>query len=322
MIKRTQNKVAESRFTLPVVMAYAIAVWLASGLLLPSIPFSSNILLRGAWVQFVSFLLSAFLMVELNNGNALIRIYSRMVSSSFIVLACAANMLFGSMAGAIVQLCVVASLTTFFHSYQDKQSMGWIFYTFLFIGLASTVFVQILYYVPFFWLMMQIQLASFGWRTFWASLIGLLTPYWFILPVAIYQEEFGRFVTHFEQLAVFQLPDYSLLTVNQVVIFAFVVTLALTGSIHYWRNSLSDKFRIRQLYGCFTVLTVVTIAFIVAQPQHFQALMHILIIATSPLIGHFLALTYTRITNYAFYVICAAALLITLLNLWMPSLSF
>jgi hypothetical protein len=100
------------------------------------------------------------------------------------------------------------------------------------------------------------------------------------------------------------------------------VTLALTGSIHYWRNSLSDKFRIRQLYGCFTVLTVVTIAFIVAQPQHFQALMHILIIATSPLIGHFLALTYTRITNYAFYVICAVALLITLLNLWMPSLSF
>ena len=146
MIKRTQNKVAESRFTLPVVMAYAIAVWLASGLLLPSIPFSSNILLRGAWVQFVSFLLSAFLMVELNNGNALIRIFSRMVSSSFIVLACAANMLFGSMAGAIVQLCVVASLTTFFHSYQDKQSMGWIFYTFLFIGLASTVFVQILYW--------------------------------------------------------------------------------------------------------------------------------------------------------------------------------
>ena len=232
------------------------------------------------------------------------------------------QLLFGSMAGAIVQLCVVASLTTFFHSYQDKQSMGWIFYTFLFIGLASTVFVQILYYVPFVWLMMQIQLASLDWRTFWASLIGLLTPYWFILPVAIYQEEFGSFVTHFEQLAVFQLPDYSLLTVNQVVIFAFVVTLALTGSIHYWRNSLSDKFRIRQLYGCFTVLTVVTIVFIVAQPQHFQALMHILIIATSPLIGHFLALTYTRITNYAFYVICAAALLITLLNLWMPSLSF
>lgn len=32
-IKRTQNRVAESRLTLSAVMVYAIAVWLAGGLL-------------------------------------------------------------------------------------------------------------------------------------------------------------------------------------------------------------------------------------------------------------------------------------------------
>lgn len=322
MIKRTQNKVAESRFTLPVVTAYAIAVWLACGLLIPTIPLSGSMLLQGAWVQFVCFLLSAFLMVELNNGNALIRIYSRMVSGSFIVMFCAANILFSSITGAIVQLCVVASLATFFNSYQDKQSMGWTFYTFLLIGLASTVFIQILFYVPILWLMMLTQLTSLSWRTFWASLLGLLAPYWFILPVAINEENLWRFVNHFMEIATFQLPDYSQLTLNQVADFAFVVVMALTGCIHYWRNSLKDKFRTRQLYGCFIILAFFTIAFIAAQPQHYPELMNILIIATAPLIAHFQALTHTRITNYAFYVVCSLALLLTLFNLWMPSLTF
>ncbi|MDR9825015.1 hypothetical protein RCJ22_05260, partial [Vibrio sp. FNV 38] len=89
MIKRTQNHVAESRFTLPVVVLYAIAVWLASGLLIPSVPITSEGLWKGAWVQFVCFFVSAYVLVELNNSNALIRIYSRTVSCSFIVLLCA-----------------------------------------------------------------------------------------------------------------------------------------------------------------------------------------------------------------------------------------
>ena len=79
MIKRMQNHEAESSFTLPAVSAYAVAVWLASGLLIPHIPFTAQELAGGAWMQLVCFVVSAYLMVELNNSNALIRIYSRTV---------------------------------------------------------------------------------------------------------------------------------------------------------------------------------------------------------------------------------------------------
>ena len=51
MLKRRQNRVAESRMTLPVVMAYSIAIWLLSGLLLPDVPMTFGGLWRGAWVQ-------------------------------------------------------------------------------------------------------------------------------------------------------------------------------------------------------------------------------------------------------------------------------
>lgn len=323
MIKRTQNHVAESRFTLTVVVVYAITVWIASGLLVPTVPITSAELLRGAWVQFACFLISAYLMVELNNSNALIRIYSRTVSCSFIVLLCAGCFMFSSLGGAIVQLCMVAACIAAFHCYQNKLSMGWTYYAFLCIGLASTIFIQILFYVPFFWAMMYFRLTSLSWRTFFASIFGLLTPYWFALPVMAYQGSIDLLWSHFTALADFQIPFvYHQISLNELLLFVFVVALGITGTIHYWRQKSADSIRIRMLFGCFIQMWMLTTVFIVLQPQHYDVLIRILIINVSPLIGHFLALTYTRITNIAFYVICCVALLLTLFSLWMPSLTF
>ncbi len=323
MVKRTQNHVAESRFTLPMVVVYAIGVWIASGLLIPAIPITTAEVMKGAWVQFACFLISAYLMVELNNSNALIRIYSRTVSCSFIVLLCAGCFLFGSLGGSIVQLCVVASYIAGFHSYQNKQAVGWIFYAFLCVGLASTVFIQILYYVPLLWAMMFFRLTSLSWRTFFASIIGLLLPYWFAVPLLVYQGGTGMLLRHFAAIADFQLPfDYQQVTVNELLLFVFVVALGITGTIHYWRQKSADGIRIRLLFGCFIQAWMLTTVFIVLQPQHYDMLIRILIINVSPLIAHFLSLTYTRYTNIAFYVICTVALLLTILNLWMPSLTF
>lgn len=321
--KQTQNIVAESRFSLPVTIAFSIAVWLASGLLIPAVPITATGILQGAWVQFACFLLSAYLMVELNNSNALIRIYSRMVSCSFLVLTCAACFHFASMAGAIVQLCFIAAYTMLFRCYQDKQSVGWTYYAFLCIGLASTASVHILYYVPLLWAMMSFQLTSFSWRTFSASLLGLATPYWFFLPFALFMGNYERIGTHFAEFVQLQFSlKFYQLTVNQLLLFIFVVALALTGIIHYWRNSYSDNIRIRQFFGCFTGMAIATIIFILLQPQHYDVLIRILIINVSPLIAHFISLTRTRITNIAFYAICITAVVLTFLNLWMPSLTF
>ena len=323
MTKRTQNQVAESRFTLTVVVVYAIAVWMASGLLIPTVPITSAELLRGAWVQFACFLISAYLMVELNNSNALIRIYSRMVSCSFIVLLCAGCFLFSSLGGAIVQLCVVAACIAAFHCYQNKRSMGWTYYAFLCIGLASTVFVQILFYVPFFWAMMYFRLTCLSWRTFFASVFGLLTPYWFATPVMAYQGSVDLLLSHFSALADFVIPfTYYQVSLNELLLFVFAVALGITGTVHYWRQKSADSIRIRMLYGCFIQTWILTAVFILLQPQHYDMLIRILIINVSPLIGHFLSLTFTRVTNIAFHVICAVALLMTLFSLWMPSLTF
>lgn len=314
MIKRTQNKIAESRFTLPVTALYGVGIWLLCGL--PR---------QQWWGQFTCFILTTYLMVELNNGNALIRIYSRSVSAAFIILSCAACFLFPSLAGAFAGLCFVASLLMIFHSYLDRESPGWTFYTFMFLSLGTLAKVHLLWFVPFYWVLMAFFVFSMSWRTFVASLIGLLLPYWCMATWVLwhYEGDFMPFLDHFVPLADIRLHiDYDALPLTYWLTFIFLVAIGLTGTIHYLRNSINDKIRIRQIFYSFVFLFATATGLLLLQPQHYDLLLRIMICMVSPLIGHFISLTNTRVTNIAFYVILGTAAVLTAINLWSSSYIF
>ena len=314
MIKRFQNKVAESRFTLPAVALYGAVVWLLCGL------FQQQL-----WVQFACFVLATYLMVELNNSNVLIRIYSRSVSAAFIILSCTACFLFPSVEGAIVQLCLIASLLTLFHSYQDKTAVGLTFYTFVLISLASLVEVHTTWFIPIYWIMMMFFIFTMTGRTFLASLLGILLPYWCMFAWILwrYEGDFTPLWQHFAPLVDFQFPiGYTTIEPGHILAFAFLFVLFLIGLIHYLRKSFNDKIRIRQIYYSLIFLDTVAMVFLIAQPQHEDLMLRVIIITTSPLIGHFVALTSTRLTNIAFCVIIGIALILTVFNLWSSSFIF
>ena len=306
MKKYIQNKVAESRLALPVTIAYASGVWLLSGLI------------QGQWwLQGVLYALAVFLMFELNNINALIRIYSRMVSCVFLALLCMPCFLFPSISGAVMMVAVVASMLLLFTTYQDEEAAKASYYCFVFVSIASIPFVHIIFYLPLLWLMMAYQLKSLSLRTFGASIFGLLTPYWFYLCWLVWQKDFTPLVSHFMALGIFAKPfDFSLLTVNQLVTLAAAVLFAIIGIIHYIRQHHDDKIRNRLLYGIFIWTDLLTVLFLALQPQHYDFLIRILVINTAPLLAHFVALTHTKLTNIAFFVIVTIILFVTGFNLW------
>jgi len=69
-------------------------------------------------------------------------------------------------------------------------------------------------------------------------------------------------------------------------------------------------------------MALLAIVLLVLQPQHYDVLMRLLIINTAPFAAHFVALTYTKLTNIAFCVIVGLCLLITAYCLWMSSSIF
>src|SRR5574344_376674 len=309
-VKRLQNRVSQSRMALPVISVYSILLWVLGGMF--------N---EGLWANITCFVVSTYLMVELNNANSLIRIYSRMVSCSYLVILSASCFLFQSMQGAIVQLCAVAFYISLFHSYQDKYASNWVFYAFLCFGLASLAFVQVLFLTPVLWIVMIFNLRSMSMRTFCASLLGIMTPYWLIGAYCIYDRQMELFIKHFVSIADFQpLGNYSSITEHQWVTLVIILILALTGIVHYLRTSYNDKIRVRMLFQTFIILDIFSVIFLFLQPQHYDVLLRLIIINTSPLLAHYVVLTKTWITNVSFVLITIALLLLTVYNLWVPSL--
>lgn len=305
-MKRLQNRISESRLALPVTAVYGTAIWAAGGLFT-----------QQWWIQFALFALSTYLMVELNNSNALIRIYSRMVSCSFIVLSTMACFTFSSLYGACIQLCFIGALTFLFKSYQNKEATGCLYMTALCLGLSSLCDIHSLLFIPLLWFVMYAFMQCFSVKTWTATCLGFLTPYWFALPSLLYGERLGWFTAHFASLSQFdRIGDYSTLGPQQWLTLAFVCTAAAIGIVHYLHTSFNDKIRIRLIFECFICTDIYALGLLLLQPQHYELSMNVLIINTSPLIAHFIALTQTRTTNIAFIVMTVLAMALTACNLW------
>ena len=182
MIKRFQNKIAESRFALIATILLCLPAWLVSAWymlaygsclipeqsspthsLSPLTPHptfnvqhsTSYVLLWGLLT-----LISVFLIAELNNRNALIRIYSRMVSSCFLVMATTLTITHWSAERNVVTLATSLLFYLLFLTYQDRKATGKVYYAFVSLSVASIFFPQILFFVPLLWLLMGTRLLS------------------------------------------------------------------------------------------------------------------------------------------------------------------
>lgn len=310
--KRFQNIVAESRFLLPLSAIITAGACYMVGLVDDAL-----------WMQLVCLVLSTALMVELNNANQLLRVVSQATPAFLLLLTGVSIFIFPDLRTGIVQLCGIAVYFMIFHCDQRKASPGWVFYGFFCLGLASMVFVQMLYYVPVLWLLMATNLRALTAKTFWASVLGIITPYWLGMGYYLYQGGIDRLTGHFASLAEFApLADYSMLGEQQWVSLIWTVLLAFIGIVHNARKGYQDKTRTRLLTQVFIVVDVLTIAFLLLQPQHYPLLMALIIVNTAPLVAHFITLTHTWLTNISFFIIIIITLAIIAYNLWTPSSNF
>ncbi len=286
-------------------VAYGLLVSLAAGLVM-----------EVSWLYFALLFVSVMMMVELNNSNALIRIYSRMVSCSFLVMTTMSLFLFQTIDVAVVQITFIAFLLLMLRSYQDPNATGLTFYAFCALGIASIVFPQILLFLPPLWIVMATYIQNFSPRTFLSSIIGVVAPYWFVAAWLIYTGKYAWLGTHFISILQFGTPFYLVdVKLQEWLTFAFVLLCAIIGGIHFLMYSYQDRIRIRLIYEMFIVLDGLTMFFALIQPQHFDCLLGMAIVLTAPIIGHWLALTSSRLSNIVSMLLAAAAFALTIYNM-------
>ncbi len=287
-------------------MSVGFVVWLLAGLVADDL-----------WLQLALMCASIYFIIELSNSNSLIRIRSRMVSSVFVTLMCCNSVLFQSISGNFVTLCLILSILLLFTTYQRPEAVGSTYYSALFMGLASLAEVRVLYFMPLLWLLDLTHLQSFSLRSWMASCLGILTPYWFFIPLLLYQQDFYSVVSHFMQLFDIHEPfEFSAIGPAQWLSFIYIQVLTVISATNFWLYNYEDRIRIRQFYGFFALTGLTASIFLIIQPQLFDPMMRFVIVCSSPFIAHYFSLTQAKGTNILFIISTIVALLLIVLNLF------
>ena len=300
-----QKNISNSQTTLPVVIALSGLLWF----LLPDAShtlswgecdywmwrYVPHALTSGIWSDVAGFLfstLAVFIMAELNNANMLLRVSSRMLSSTLAILSCLLLSFHACHPGHVLLILSMLALAPLMSSYQ-RPSPQLSFATFLLLSLSSLVFPKMLWSAPLYWIMLS-MLRAMSTRCLLASVLALLIPYWLTGGVALYDGDWNSYIALLKSIIDFSSCDYGSVPVTTIVPFAYFVLLFAIGSIDFYINRYKDKTRTRMylhailVHGCYYTI------FIALQPQHSLVLMPLLLISSSIMYGHYFTLTQTK----------------------------
>lgn len=269
--------------------------------LLPSWLREGNVAL---WFSFGCGVLAVYLMAELNNNYVLLRVSSRMLSSTLallfaIAIPCHQN----QEPGSVLMVCSLLSLFPLFAIYQQPNPL-YTFYAYALISLSSLIFPKFLWMLPVYWLI-QGYFRGFSLQCLSASFLGIILPYWFYGGLAIMEGWSESFIAHVSAVVEFRPYDLSLLDWRDVITFVFVLIVFVVGTVDFYVNQFKDKTRVRLIYNALVLYWIAIAIILIAQPHFFWTFLPVMLVSTAILFGHFFTLTHTLFSH-----ICVLVLLV------------
>lgn len=298
-----RSRIVTGSFTLPIMVAIALLVWL--------LPHSNGTYL---WVGLILTLFVTYALMELNNRHSLLRIRSRMVSSTYLAITAACPMLHSWNESILLELFLVFSYFMLFASYQNIHSQGYIFHAFLFAGVGAILYPPMLVIVLPFYFSMLFQLRCFTGRTFAAGFLGFILPFWILAAYAIWQNRLLSVFSEFIEWFSFTIPDYSTITNTEWVTVGVLLAFVILAMVHFFSTSYNDKIRIRIFFYVIITQEFFLIAGMALLPQFFTTQLSLFVVNSAPILARYFALAKGRFPNSIFYIFLIMLLGIGILN--------
>lgn len=281
-----QKSLAQGRFTLLAVSLFAVLAWVA-------LPPHVSWLLGGGLLACA---VCVYLLTELNNTFVLLRRGSSMIGCVLALLLAPAVMLHELQVAHIILLCSVVAYFPFFATYQRPRATTFVYLAFLVISISSVPFPQLLHFVPICWVAL-VLLRAMSLRGLVASLMGIATPYCFLLTWAYCTDSMPLLTSRFAELMSIGMPDFTGWTLQHVVVASLTLLHFLVGSVDFLRNKHLDKTRTRYHYYTSLLNGGMAFAWLLLQPQYFLFIIPLCMTNASLLSGHFMALSYGKVQN-------------------------
>ena len=314
------------RWTLPAVIFICALCWVLTYFLFPDsiasttpkdsssfLQSTRDLLLPGWAERIVSFLVYAiigYFLIELNNQFSIIRMRASMQTAIYFLLVTVCPGMHLLYIGDIVALGSLISIYFLFKSYQQAQAAGYLFYSFFFIGAGSILFPQ-LTILSVLWLLEAYRFQSLTPRSFCGALLGWMLPYWMLFGHAFFYNEMELFYRPFNQLLAFgEIFNLQILQPWELAILGYLLVMFIVSAVHCIAAGFEDKIRTRAYLQLFLFLLIAL------QPIYCSALLPLLIISNSILIGHFFVLTNSKSSNVFFIISLVGLILLFAFNIW------
>ncbi len=299
------SKASASKATLPLIIIVLLAATLVAELL--------NVKLAAFAA---GALITAYFVELLNVRYSLVKGFARLASGCFLLLSMTAAGAASTITGAATALLLTLAFVVLFRAYRQRRAPGAFFLAFLLIGVISLRFVQILYFVPFFWLMSMLWLQAPSLRNTAAMLLGLLLPYWLLLAVALYAGRGAKLWRAIAEIGYFRPPceglfEPRLLVPTVVIAFFDIVTI-----VHFRFFSRGESIKNRMLFNTIHATGVLALAFVIVQPLYAYCLLPIAVLCTSLSLAHFLAFARGKAASVLFILLLLTALAGTVAAIW------
>ena len=273
-----RKNITTSIATLPICIVIACILWL----------FPSFKSLEG-WISLGITVGMSYIFAEWNNRTVLLRVRSRMVSSTFVMLMAFTPFLHSLSYDMIAAVALLLTYYSLSHTYQDLNSQGLSFYAYLSLGIGTTVLPGMWWMVLVFFVMQIILLRSVTWRSLLANLMALLLPYWTLLAYTFVRTS-DVFYYDWAAVVHFSSDGFGQISQDRRITLYIVLILSFFSSFHFLRNYFSDKIRVRMVFYIIILQEIVLTLLIFFQPAHFDAYMRLLLVNSAPLLAHYYTL--------------------------------
>ncbi|MGL4520021.1 MAG: hypothetical protein ACRCUJ_10150 [Phocaeicola sp.] len=300
-----QRIIATGGFTLPVAIVLSALLWIANG---------------GGWSELLTgfiHLVTGYLLIELNTSYSLIRTRTSFHVTLYTLFVGVSLFLHPYQTVWFTIPLFLLALHQLFQSLESADKIVSLYHSFLLLGCTILLDPHFLLLLPLFWIGMFI-LHSASAKGFFATLLGLATPYWLLLGYSFLNEEFSYLTSLWHSISALAPFDYGTTpSLPQLLLMGSILLLTLICSFYYLNHTYLDKSRTRT-YFYFLLLAQLTLYGSIAIFPQQTALFFALSLPISALIGgHFFTLTHNRFSNLFFITIFVMIITATTYYVWM-----
>lgn len=296
MVKnRLQNKVAGSELTFPVCIITAVAMWW----------WPQQAVSAREFVGLLLCLLTAFVLMETNTRQHIIRIRTRMMSCVWLILSASLSFMHPLSEPLVAATFLAISYMLLFRCYGKRRPQLTVFHAFVMLGLGSFCAPAMLLMVVPYFLYIAIFLRSLTLKAFWAGILGVAVPYWCYGVWCFTLGDIEDFTTRMACMASHDLPSLEAITSLPLVSKVSAGVVALLGIVsilHYLNTNYDDKIRVRMILYIYVSQTLLLLALLALQPALYQTTMALLVASASPLIAHYVSLSKGIVNTIVFVV--------------------